>query len=109
MRLANGTARPVRKVWKTRRKKATGGRGGGSEEGEGGGRERSAGRKVADGKLLAGLAATVGCGNDRPPALEANIDECPALLALRTERAFDPISVTHIAYILYINVIYIYI
>ena len=34
----------------------------------------------------------VGCGNDRPPALEANIDECPALLALRTRRAFDPTS-----------------
>lgn len=26
-----------------------------------------------------------GSGNDRPPALEANIDECPALLALRSK------------------------
>ena len=28
-----------------------------------------------------------GSGNDRPSALEANIDECPALLALRNQRS----------------------
>lgn len=31
-----------------------------------------------------------GSGNDRPSALEANIDECPALLALRSDASEEP-------------------
>lgn len=42
-------------------------------------RERSFGPRIS----------RVGYDNDRPPAFEANIDECPALFALRFGRAFD--------------------
>lgn len=47
-------------------------------------RETLRGERVEEGQS--------GSGNDRPSALEANIDECPALLALRNRENMESLS-----------------
>jgi len=57
---------------------------------EGNGRkERERERGGGEGEKKEGQS---GSGNDRPSALEANIDECPALLALRNRGNVESLS-----------------